>query len=143
MAILQFAFGNDPQAPTFKPHNYVHDLVAYTGTHDNDTVVGWWNSGGSSDSTRTPEEVAKEHAYARAYLGFKDEPIHWVMIRGIMSSVANTAIAPMQDILGLGSEARMNLPGMASGYWKWRMKPGVATAEIAARLKELVTLFDR
>jgi 4-alpha-glucanotransferase len=143
MAILQFAFGNDPQAPTFKPHNYVHDLVAYTGTHDNDTVVGWWNSGGSSDSTRTPEEVAKEHAYARAYLGFKDEPIHWVMIRGIMSSVANTAIAPMQDILGLGSEARMNLPGMASGYWKWRMKPGAATAEIAARLKELVTLFDR
>jgi 4-alpha-glucanotransferase len=143
MAILQFAFGNDPQAPTFKPHNYVHDLVAYTGTHDNDTVVGWWNSGGSSDSTRTPEEVAKEHAYARAYLGFKDEPIHWVMIRGIMSSVAKTAIAPMQDILGLGSEARMNLPGMASGYWKWRMKPGVATAEIAARLKELVTLFDR
>jgi 4-alpha-glucanotransferase len=65
------------------------------------------------------------------------------MIRGIMSSVANTAIAPMQDILGLGTEARMNLPGMASGYWKWRMKPGAATAEIAARLKELVTLFDR
>jgi 4-alpha-glucanotransferase len=143
MAILQFAFGNDPQAPTFKPHNYVRDLVAYTGTHDNDTVVGWWNSGGASDSTRTPEEVAKEHAYARAYLGFTDDPIHWVLIRAIMSSVANTAIAPMQDILGLGSEARMNLPGMASGFWKWRMKPGAATNQIAVRLKELVTLFDR
>jgi 4-alpha-glucanotransferase len=143
MAILQFAFGNDPQAPTFKPHNYVHDLVAYTGTHDNDTVVGWWSSSGTNDSTRTREDAATEHAYARAYLGFKDDPIQWVLIRGIMASVANTAIAPMQDILGLGSEARMNLPGTSSGNWKWRMKPGAATGEIAARLKEMVTLYDR
>jgi 4-alpha-glucanotransferase len=60
-----------------------------------------------------------------------------------MASVANTSIAPMQDILGLGSEARMNLPGMPSGYWRWRMKPGAASKEIAARLKELATLFDR
>lgn len=142
MAILQFAFGKDPQAPTFKPHNYVRDLVAYSGTHDNDTVVGWWNSGGG-DSTRTLDDIEKEHAYARAYLGFIDEPIHWVLIHGIMSSVANTAIAPMQDVLGLGSEARMNLPGKASGYWKWRMKPGAATGEIASRLKEMVTLYDR
>jgi 4-alpha-glucanotransferase len=142
MAILQFAFGKDPQAPTFKPHNYVRDLVAYTGTHDNDTVVGWWSSQGG-DSTRTPEEVAEEHAYARAYLGFKDEPIHWVLIRGIMASVANTAIAPMQDVLGLGSEARMNLPGKPSGYWKWRMKPGAVTTEVAAQLKDLAALYDR
>jgi 4-alpha-glucanotransferase len=105
--------------------------------------VGWWSSSGASDSTRTPEDVIKEHAYARAYLGFKDEPIHWVMIRGIMSSVANTAIAPMQDILGLGSEARMNLPGVPSGYWKWRMKPGAASDQIAVKLKEMVTLYDR
>ena len=137
MAILQFAFGKDPQAPSFKPHNYVRDLVAYTGTHDNDTVVGWWASKGG-DSTRTPEDVVKEHAYARAYLDFteldlKDEPIHWVLIRGIQSSVANTAIAPMQDVLGLGSEARMNLPGTASGYWKWRMRPGAATEVTRSR----------
>ena len=143
MAILQFAFGNDPQARTFKPHNYVRDLVAYTGTHDNDTVVGWWTSSGAGDSTRTPEDVAKEHAYARAYLNFKDEPINWVLIRGIMASVADTAITPMQDLLGLGSEARMNLPGMASGYWKWRMKPGAASGDIATRLKEIVVLYDR
>ncbi len=143
MAILQFAFGKDPQAPTFKPHNYVRDLVAYSGTHDNDTVVGWWSSGGSADSTRTREDVTKEHAYARAYLGFKDEPINWVLIRGIMSSVANIAITQMQDALGLGSEARMNLPGKSSGYWRWRMKPGAATDEIAARLKEMVILYDR
>jgi len=143
MAILQFAFGTDPQAPTFKPHNYVRDLAAYTGTHDNDTVVGWWTSGGTSDSTRTPEDVVREHAYARAYLGFEDEPIHWVMIRSIMSSVANTAIAPMQDILGLGSQARMNLPGTSSGNWKWRMKPGAATGEIATRIREMAKLYDR
>jgi 4-alpha-glucanotransferase len=142
MAILQFAFGNDPQAPSFKPHNYVHELVAYTGTHDNDTVVGWWTSGGG-DSTRTAEDVAKEHTYARAYLGFKDEPINWVLIRGIMASVANTAIAQMQDVLGLGSEARMNLPGKASGYWKWRMNPAAASPQVAARLKELARLYDR
>jgi 4-alpha-glucanotransferase len=142
MAILQFAFGNDPQAPTFKPHNYVRDLVAYTGTHDNDTVVGWWNSGGG-DSTRTLDDIEKEHSYARAYLGFTDEPIEWVLIHGIMSSVANTAIAPMQDVLGLGSEARMNLPGRASGYWKWRMKPGAATEQTADRLREIVMLYDR
>jgi 4-alpha-glucanotransferase len=143
MAILQFAFGNDPQAPTFKPHNYVRDLVAYTGTHDNDTVVGWWTSSGTGDSTRTAEDVFKENAYARSYLAFKDDPINWVLIRGIMSSVANTAIAPMQDVLGLGSEARMNLPGVASGYWKWRMKPAAARREIAETLKELATLYDR
>jgi len=142
MAILQFAFGSDPQAPTFKPHNYVHDLVAYTGTHDNDTVVGWWASAGG-DSTRTAGDIEKEHQHTRAYLGFKDEPIHWVMIRGIMASVANTAVAPMQDVLGLGSEARMNLPGKPSGYWKWRMKPDAATPQVAARLKEMVTLYDR
>jgi len=143
MAILQFAFGNDPQAPTFKPHNYVRDLVAYTGTHDNDTVVGWWNSTGSGDSTRTADDVEKEHSHARAYLGFKDEPVNWVLIRGIQRSVANTAIAPMQDILGLGSEARMNLPGTSSGNWKWRMKPGATTQDLATRLKEMSNIYDR
>jgi len=143
MAILQFAFGTDPQAPTFKPHNYVRELVAYSGTHDNDTVVGWWNSSGTADSTRTFDDVEKEHAYARAYLSFKDEPIHWVLIRGIQASVANTAIQPMQDILGLGNEARMNFPGTSSGNWKWRMRPESVTPEIAARLKKLADLYDR
>ena len=143
MAILQFAFGNDPQAPTFKPHNYVHDLVAYTGTHDNDTVVGWWESSGKGDSTRTAEDVIKEHDYARRYLDFTDEPVNWVLIRSIMASVANTTIAPMQDILGLGTEARMNLPGIPSGYWKWRMKPDAATQAIATTLRDLATLYDR
>jgi len=143
MAILQFAFGNDPQGPTFRPHNYVRELVAYTGTHDNDTVVGWWNSKPGGDSIRTQEDIEKEHAFAKSYLNFKDEPIHWVMIRAVMASVANTAIVPLQDVLGLGSEARMNLPGSPSGHWKWRARPGAVTAEEAKRLRELVTLYER
>jgi 4-alpha-glucanotransferase len=143
MAILQFAFGNDPQGPSFRPHNYVRDLVAYTGTHDNDTVVGWWNSQGSTDSIRTLEDVAKEHAFARAYLNFKDEPVNWVLIRGVLGSVANTAIIPLQDVLGLGSEARMNFPGTASGNWRWRLVPGAITSDLAARLREMNSLYDR
>ncbi|HWR17272.1 MAG TPA: 4-alpha-glucanotransferase [Terriglobales bacterium] len=143
MAILQFGFGNDPQAPTFRPHNYVRELVAYTGTHDNDTVVGWWNSRPGKGSIRTEEDIRKEHAYARAYLGFKDEPVNWVLIKGVLASVANTAIVPMQDLLGLGNEARMNLPGTSSGNWRWRMKPGALTKELAIRLRELVTLYER
>lgn len=143
MAILQFAFGKDPQGPSFRPHNYARDLVAYTGTHDNDTTVGWWNSHGTSDSTRTPEDVVKEHAYARAYLGFTDEPIHWVLIRGVMSSIANTAVIPLQDLLGLGTEARMNLPGTPSGNWRWRCKKEALTPDLAKRLREMVTLYDR
>ena len=144
MAILQFAFGNDPQGPSFRPHNYERNLVAYTGTHDNDTTVGWWQSKGSGDSIRTEEDVQKEHAFARSYLGLSDDnAIHWALIRGILSSVANTAIIPMQDVLGLGSQARMNLPGTASGNWRWRMLSGALTDELAARLREMNRDYDR
>lgn len=143
MAILQFAFGNDPQGPSFRPHNYVPNLVAYTGTHDNDTTMGWWTSQATSDSIRTPEDVLKEHAFARAYLGLSDEPINWTMIRTLLASVANTAIVPLQDILGLGSEARMNLPGTSSGNWRWRFLPEALNSELAHRLRELNKAYDR
>lgn len=143
MAILQFAFGIDPQGPTFRPHNYERNLVAYTGTHDNDTVVGWWNSTGAGDSIRTPEDVAKEHAFAREYLGFADEPINWVLIRAVLASVADTAIIPLQDVLGLGSEARMNLPGSSSGNWRWRLRPDALTPELAVSLQRLNRAYDR
>jgi 4-alpha-glucanotransferase len=143
MAILQFAFGNDPQGPSFRPHNYDRNLVAYTGTHDNDTTAGWWASGGAADSIRTAEDVLKEHAFARAYLGLQDEAIHWVLIRTILASVANTAIVPLQDVLGLGSQARMNLPGTSSGNWRWRMRPGSLTDEITTRLRTMNTDYDR
>jgi 4-alpha-glucanotransferase len=143
MAILQFAFGKDPQGPSFRPHNYSRELAAYTGTHDNDTTVGWWNSSGASDSTRTPEDVAKEQAFASSYLNLKDEPIQWVMIRTVFASIADLAIIPLQDVLGLGSEARMNLPGTAKGNWGWRFRQGVLTPELASRLRELARLYDR
>ena len=143
MAILQFAFGNDPQGPSFRPHNYERNLVAYTGTHDNDTVVGWWNSKSGAGSIRTPEDIAKEHAFARAYLGFTDQPIHWVLIRGVLASVADTAVIPLQDVLGLGSDARMNLPGSSSGNWRWRCRPGVLSPDLAEHLKKLNQVYDR
>lgn len=143
MAILQFAFGKDPQGPSFRPHNYARELAAYTGTHDNDTTVGWWNSSGANDSTRTAEDVAQEQAFARAYLNLRDEPIRWAMIRAIQASIADLAIVPLQDVLGLGTEARMNLPGTSKGNWLWRFRKGVLTADLAKRLREMVVLYDR
>ena len=144
MSLLQFAFGNDPQGPSFRPHNYSRDLVAYTGGHDNDTTVGWWSSSGAGDSTRTIEDVGKEHAFARAYLDLRDDSeINWVMIRAVLTSVADVAIVPLQDVLGLGSAARMNLPGTVSGNWKWRYRPGDLSGELSAKLRSLVTMYDR
>jgi len=144
MSILQFAFGTDPQAPSFCPHNYTRDLVAYTGSHDNDTAQGWWTSRGGADSTRTEEQVRKEHDFARAYLNIADESqIHWTMIRTVFSSVADTVIVPVQDVLGLGGTARMNLPGTVSGNWRWRCRPHVLDAALAARLSQLATLYER
>lgn len=143
MSLLQFAFGKDPQGPSFRPHNYSRDLVAYTGGHDNDTTVGWWR-GGTGDSTRTPEDVRKEHAFARTYLGLQgDTEIHWAMIRAVLASVADTAIIPLQDVLGLGGEARMNLPGRVSGNWKWRYRREMLKPEFAERLLTLTTIYDR
>jgi 4-alpha-glucanotransferase len=144
MSLLQFAFGNDPQGPSFRPHNYSRDLVAYTGGHDNDTTIGWWNSSVGADSTRTLQDVEKEHAFARAYLNFHDDSeINWVLIRAVIASIADTAIVPLQDILGLGTEARMNLPGRVSGNWKWRYRPEALTKELSARLRTLAALYDR
>lgn len=144
MSLLQFAFGNDPQGPSFRPHNYGRDLVAYTGSHDNDTTVGWWSSSGAGDSTRTPEDVRKEHEFARAYLNFHDESeINWVLIRAVLASISDVAIIPMQDILGLGSVARMNLPGTVSGNWKWRYRPDLLSGELSSRLRSLVDIYDR
>jgi 4-alpha-glucanotransferase len=143
MAILQFAFGKDPQAPDFKPHNYPHHLVAYTGTHDNDTVMGWWHSTGAADSTRTAEDVSEEMEFARRYLNTDGSQINWVMIRTLMASVADTVLFPLQDVLGVGSEGRMNLPGTASGNWRWRFRSGELLPSLAERLKRMVETYDR
>jgi len=143
MSLLQFAFGNDPQGPSFRPHNYTRELVAYTGGHDNDTTVGWWTSAGVGESIRTPEDIRKEREFTRAYLGFEDESVNWVFIRTIMASVAEIAIVPLQDVLGVGSEARMNLPGTLSGNWKWRFRSNALSKELGGRLRQLTQLYDR
>lgn len=143
MSILQFAFGGDRQASDFRPHRYSHERVVYTGTHDNDTTVGWWNSCVGADSTRTSAEIEREKAYARRYLGTDGFEIHWTLMRTALSSVANTVLFPMQDVLGLGSEARMNLPGRQSHNWQFRFTWEQLTPDIAMRLRELTRLYDR
>jgi 4-alpha-glucanotransferase len=143
MAILQFAFGGDPQAPDFKPHNYPREIVAYTGTHDNDTTAGWWTSSGEGDSTRSAASIASERACACEYLGIDGSEIHWPFIRALMASVADTVIFPVQDVLGLGSAARMNMPSTIGKNWKWRMSPGALSARHAQRLSRMARVYDR
>ena len=143
MAVLQFAFGVDPQAPEFMPHNFTRDRVVYTGTHDNDTTLGWWNSSGAEDSTRTAMQVQKEREFALKYLGNDGRDMNWTLIRIALASVASIAIIPLQDVLGLGSEARMNLPGRPSGNWRWRFRSEMLTSDIQRRLKELTFLYQR
>lgn len=143
MSILQFAFGKDPQGPSFRPHNYPRERVAYTGTHDNDTTAGWWASTGEGDSTRTPEDVRREREFATKYLGPDGEPMHWKLIRTALASIADVALFPLQDALGLGSEARMNLPGRPSGNWRWRVQSGSLTLALAQRLREMTRIYDR
>jgi 4-alpha-glucanotransferase len=142
MAILQFAFGNDPAADSFKPHNYPENLVVYPGTHDNDTTVGWWTAG-TGHSTRSAGEVAKERAYCRRYLGTNGREIHWDFIRASLASVACLAVVPLQDLLGFGSAARMNRPGNPEGNWTWRFQWKDLTPAIRHRLQDLTTLFGR
>ena len=142
MAILQFAFGIEGNAANYRPHNLIRDVVAYTGTHDNDTIVGWWNSEGG-DSTRSEEDIRQEKEFVLEYIGPGDEPIQWKMLRALFGSVANIAVAPMQDVLGLGSECRMNRPGVAAGNWSWRMLPGAFDDKLIAHLHRLATIFDR
>lgn len=131
MKILQFAFGSGPDNPHL-PHNHPRNCVVYPGTHDNDTAIGWFNS--------LPEEV-REH-FCR-YTATDGQEVNWVMVRLAMASVADLAIIPLQDILGLGSEARMNYPGRPEGNWQWRFRPDALTQEMKDRLAELTDLYGR
>jgi 4-alpha-glucanotransferase len=131
MAVLQFGFG-DEGAHIYLPHRAA-DKVIYTGTHDNDTVVGWWRSGAA----------AHERRNAEAYLGRSEDGIHWGFIRAAQCSPASLSIIPLQDVLGLGSEARMNTPSLHGGNWRWRFDQGQLRSESAAKLAPLAELSDR
>jgi len=132
MKILGFAF-DSKEENDYLPHTYTKNCVVYTGTHDNDTLIGWFTKANEDDKQ-----------FARDYLNSRsDDEIHWDAIRGAWSSVASMAIVPIQDFLGLGSEARINTPGLASGNWQWRLKEGVLTDELAERIAKLTKVYSR
>ncbi len=137
MAVLQFGFGADAGSEHL-PHNFTPGLVAYTGTHDNDTLVGWWTSTARSDA---------ERIHARQYLDLAPDDdadtVAWRCIRLLTASVARLAVFPVQDVLGLGAAARMNTPGRKTGNWTWRLRPGALTDEHARRLLSLARLYGR
>lgn len=142
MRILQFGFSGDADNK-FLPHNYEHEDVAYTGTHDNDTTLGWFNAEEGAGSIRTAAQIAKERDYCLQYLDTDGEEINWDFIRAVFASVASLALIPLQDVLGLGADARMNLPASTNGNWNWRYRPGDLSAERLARLAELSTIYGR
>jgi 4-alpha-glucanotransferase len=131
MRILEYGFGGGAGNRDL-PHNYEANTVAYTGTHDNETAVGWFET--------LNEETRKQ---AVEYLAADDGEIAWAMIRALYSSVAVTVIVPLQDILGLGSEARMNTPATSGGNWRWRMTQEEFSIIDTHRLAHLAALFGR
>lgn len=141
MSVLQFAFGKEGTGKEHQPHRFTNNHVVYTGTHDNDTALGWWHA--QPDATHTADDIAERHTMARRYLGVDGHDMHWSLIHAALASVADTALVPMQDILGLGTEARMNLPGRASGNWSFRFTWDQLTPEMITRLRQLTRLFDR
>ncbi len=141
--ILQFAFGTDLSAPDFLPHNYPRRCVVFTGTHDNDTTVGWFTDPGGRLGTRSAAQTEKERRAACAYLRSDGREIHWDMIATASASVADLAIFPVQDLLGLGSEARMNHPGTAVGNWEWRLYRSALSPQIGRRLAAITRTYGR
>jgi 4-alpha-glucanotransferase len=131
MRVLQFAFGGGFDNP-FLPHNYPRNSLVYTGTHDNDTTVGWYGSLSKEEQSRV-----------RRYAACDGSDISWELIRLAWGSVADTAIAPLQDVLGLAREGRINVPGTASGNWGWRATADMVTHDRLGRLRELTETYDR
>ena len=132
MKILQFAFDSREESD-YLPHNYSNNSVVYTGTHDNDTTMGWYGSLNRQDK-----------AFAKRYLNIKaKKEIYWEFIRAALSSVADTAIIPVQDYLGLGSEARVNMPSTLGNNWKWRLRDGQLDDSLAERIREITKLYGR
>ncbi|MFC6287109.1 4-alpha-glucanotransferase [Nocardioides sp. GCM10027113] len=131
MKVLQFAFDGDPDN-LYLPHQHGEHSVVYTGTHDNDTTLGWWSEVDESTRSRV-----------RDLLPDPDEDMPWAFIRLAMTSTARLAVVPAQDLLGLGSESRMNTPGTAAGNWSWQAPEGVFDDDLAARLRSVVESASR
>jgi len=134
MKILQFAFGGSGGENSFLPHNYTPNCVVYTGTHDNNTTLGWWMSGEATPDIRE---------YLPQYLGHDVTEIHWDLIRLGMASVAHTFVVPLQDVFGFGEDTRMNTPGKESGNWGWRFTAEWLNHPARERLAYLTRLYGR
>ncbi|MBC8029888.1 MAG: 4-alpha-glucanotransferase [Pyrinomonadaceae bacterium] len=150
MRVLQFGFSGDLEN-IHLPHNYPENTVAYTGTHDNDTAVGWFDSAGEAkesdeikvEEQRNAEDVTPEKEFCLEYLKSDGKEIHWDFISAVLASAANSAIVPLQDVLGLGTGARMNLPNSAEGNWSWRYRKHDLTEQLARRLRDASWLHGR
>lgn len=132
MKVMQFGFG-DKGAHIYLPHMFEKNSVVYTGTHDNDTTLGWWNSSATGDEKRL----------ALSYFGNGDDGIHWSFLRAAFTSVSNLVVVPVQDVLGLDGDARMNVPSLPGGNWSWRLAAGALTPELAQKLAILTSVTDR
>ena len=134
MKVLQFAFDSREESD-YLPHNYTRNCVVYTGTHDNDTLLGWY------------EKLAKkDKSFCNRYMNLRQmekEDLKWEFVRAAFMSVADTAIIPMQDYLGLGEEARINTPSTLGNNWTWRMKKGAFTKQLANRMRKMTKLYGR
>jgi 4-alpha-glucanotransferase len=131
MKILQFAFGGERNS-SFLPHNFIHNCVVYTGTHDNETTRGWYYNAST-----------EEQDHVRRYVARSGDDIAWDMMRLAFASVADMAVAPMQDVLDLGNEARMNYPSKESGNWQWRFTENMLSEVVARRLADMAALYGR
>ena len=141
MRVLQFAFGSPSGKDPYRPHNYPRHCVVYTGTHDNNTTIGWFRE--AEVTTKDKEAMIKERQRALKYLDTDGFEINWDFIRLALMSIADTAIIPLQDVLGLGSEARMNTPGVTAGNWLWRFTWDMLTDSMQDRLKEMTEIYGR
>lgn len=143
MRVLLFGFSGEPAENDFLPHRYVPGTVVYTGTHDNETMMGWFGQQEPTEERPSREQIQRERDLALAYTGSDGWSFHRDVLRLLLRSVANTVIFPLQDVLGLGNEARMNRPGTAAGNWTWRVSDEALTADLAAGLRETAALFGR
>lgn len=143
MRILQMAFGTDPKAAEYRPHHYVPNCAVYTATHDHNTTAGWFTAKPGTETTQTAAEIEAERRFARQYAASDGREIHWDFIRLALGSVAALAIFPLQDVLGLGTESRMNRPGTGEGNWEWRFTADMLTPAVRDRLASLTRTYDR
>lgn len=143
MRVLQWGFGADGDSCYHQPHRFIANTIAYPGTHDNDTIVGWFHA--LQRTARTERERSGSAAADRLlhYCRGSARRIHWDVIRMAVASPANLAIIAMQDLLGLDSSARMNLPGTVRGNWRWRMRMGAASGQLAAKVREMNRVYER